>query len=177
MHLSVARGFVRRALFCLKQDGQDAQDEQDYRPSPRSNRSPPKTRHQVREALNVYRLKQSHDAKVREDLNRYRLKQDGQDEQDAQDEGTIAGVCPLRNRSGAVTNRAYRQRTREPPCRWRSPDRHRAGSGDPALRRWDAQSPEHKRGKNRRIATSCSLRSPDRKRGKIRRSCPTEGQG
>ena len=24
------------------------------------------------------------------------------------------GVCPLRNRSGAVTNRAYRNRTREP---------------------------------------------------------------
>ena len=32
--------------------------------------------------------------KVREDLNRYRLKQDGQDYQDGQDEGTIAGDRP-----------------------------------------------------------------------------------
>ena len=108
-------GLSAAALFCLKQDGQDAQDEQDYRHSPRSNRAPPKTRHQVREDLNVYRLKQEHDAKVREDFNRYRLKQDGQDAQDGQDEGARVGVFPLRNRSGAVTNRAYRQRTREPP--------------------------------------------------------------
>ena len=35
--------------------------------------------------------------------------------QDGQDEGARVGVCPLRNRSGAVTNRAYRQRMRDPP--------------------------------------------------------------
>ena len=61
-------------------------------PSPRSNRAPPKTHHQVREDLNVYRLKQSHDAKVREDLNRYRLKQDGQDYQDGQDESGLGAA-------------------------------------------------------------------------------------
>ena len=40
------------------------------------------------------------------------------------------GVCPLRNRSGAVTNRAYRQRTREPPV---AGDRLIAIGQDPAI--------------------------------------------
>ena len=35
-----------------------------------------------------------HGEKVREALNRYCLKQDGQDLQDRQDEGAIAGACP-----------------------------------------------------------------------------------
>ena len=39
----------------LKQDGQDAQDEQEDSTSPPDGRAQPKTRLQVREDLNVYR--------------------------------------------------------------------------------------------------------------------------
>ena len=59
--MDCARGILSSpcALFCLKQDGQDAQDLQDER--------------QVREDLNVYRHQQECGEKVREALNMQRL--------------------------------------------------------------------------------------------------------
>ena len=57
-----ARGFVRRAFFCLKQDGQDAQDGQDGAAI---------TRRKGLEDLNVYSTSAQQGEKVREDLNRY----------------------------------------------------------------------------------------------------------
>ena len=67
--IRLSRRGLSAARCCLKQDGQDAQEEQEDTPSPRDSRATPKTRPQVREDLNVYRHQQEHDAKVREDLN------------------------------------------------------------------------------------------------------------
>ena len=57
-----ARGFVRRAFFCLNQDLQDCQDGQDGAAI---------TRRKGLEDLNVYRTSEQQGEKVREDLNRY----------------------------------------------------------------------------------------------------------
>ena len=46
--------------------------------------------------LHVYSTSAQPGVKVREDLNSYRLKQDGQDYQDLQDEGAVAGDRPPR---------------------------------------------------------------------------------